>query len=112
MIETIKELFTAHYDPETNTIHNCKKGSFAYFHEQRHKQQMENKIVYWIHYASHLFSFVFASFFITIGFFWGFFKAGLMLAGISIIPYITITAFLEMDAWGYTIFFKNSEMKR
>ena len=45
MIERIKELFTACYDPITDTIHNCKPDTNAWHHEDRHRQQMKGGVI-------------------------------------------------------------------
>lgn len=39
LLTTIKEISTAHYD--NGVIKNCRYGSFSYWHEYRHKLQMD-----------------------------------------------------------------------
>jgi len=40
--QTIKEFFTARYDPEKNKIYNATPNTLIYFHEEGHKTQYEN----------------------------------------------------------------------
>jgi VanZ family protein len=40
-----KETFTARYDPNTDKILGCTKGSKEYYHEERHRQQYSIKII-------------------------------------------------------------------
>ncbi len=103
MIQTIKELFTAHYDIDTNEIKCCRKGGLAYFHEDRHREQMENKLIYWINYINYFFGLVLSMFFISFGFINNVAKGGFLLAGICMTPHFISVFLLEVDAWVFSL---------
>jgi len=54
IISIFKEIFTGHFS--NGVIKNCSYGSFTYWHEHRHKQQMSSTILktiwIWLPYST------------------------------------------------------------
>lgn len=100
----LTEIFTARYEPNKNKICGCRKNSFAYLHELRHKQQINNKTINIILNFNHITAY-------SCSFFWLFFgiinlqlfHKCLMIIGLHFTPYVFCLFFLEVDAWIYSI---------
>lgn len=96
MMQTIREFFTASYDPTYNRIVGCRENSFAWFHELRHKKQFENKKVYGIATFFHMIFYAFGSGFLFLGMSNKVWLGGIILVAI---PYLVFSWMLEIDAW-------------
>lgn len=88
----------AYYDPVTDTIHGCEPGTYAHFHELRHRDQYKRgkaallDQLYVICY--------YASFLTSIGGWivggpWGMIKG----IGLAFLPHVISMAYLEADAY-------------
>lgn len=91
-------LLTAYYDPLTDNIVGAVRGSYAWFHEQRHREQYERGVAQkadqlhvWLYYAAFLAGPVGAWF---LGL-WGWFVG----VGMAFTPHVFALAFLELDAY-------------
>lgn len=98
----------AYYDPSTDTIHNCKEGSFNWVHETRHKEQYKNKLIDKIDTYTHLFGYYLS--FIVILFALIFTNPLIvLLCGFTWLPYTIFCLILEIDANVYA--FKKMRLK-
>lgn len=105
---TIKELFTASYDPRMDRIQGCEHGTLAWHHEDRHKAQFNNKKITWLNHGLSLImhTSAFAAAIGTIMIFVLKDPLGLglwVIAGILSIPYVAFVIMLEIDAWIYSL---------
>lgn len=98
----------SYYDPVEDKIHNCEPGSYAYAHEERHREQYRSgiatrldKMSVWCYYCA-----IFAGFF-------GLVATGItgMIFGIGLcmFPMIVGNFGLEVDA--YIVGFINYKMR-
>ena len=88
----------AYYDSVTDTIVNCKPGTLAWYHEQRHRLQYKKaKVGYIVDYIGMIVytvgAILLGAMLIT-----GYYLEGFILLGIIVSPYIFLTALLELDA--------------
>lgn len=97
-IEWIKELFTAHYDPELDKIQGCREFSMAWFHEHRHREQVRIKPIRWIMNKLHILFYCLGIFFLLFGVTANIFKPAVYVTGIFAIPYLSALLLLEIDA--------------
>jgi hypothetical protein len=101
----INELFSAYYDPNTDTIHGCRKYSYAWFHEYRHMLQMKQKLLHniwlWLPSITGILGLVMVWFLIIIPS-----QVVLMLGGYFILPISFFLLFLELDAHLYAMYYK------
>jgi hypothetical protein len=101
----LKELFS-YYNPNTNKIENCDKGSLLYLHEYRHYLQNSTKVGKTIVFIEAVFVRCFAVAFIVIALLDKQYRLELLaLAGVCIIPTAIVTFIHEIDAWIYAIRF-------
>ena len=100
---TLKELFTSYYDEKG--IHGCRYNSLAWFHEDRHRQQMDikflNKIWSWLPYTTVILG-MFMLWFLYLYPSWNVLKFG----GVAILPITLFGLGLEIDANLYSIYIK------
>ncbi len=99
IIETLREFITAHYDPNLNMICGCRPGGFVWYHEQRHKEQFEHKIVSGILKSVHILFYTFSLFFLIFGLMNNFLKPSLHMIGLLAVPYLISLLLIEIDAW-------------
>lgn len=101
----LKELFTAYYNRQTDTIENCKEGSIVWWHEKGHRYVQE-------HYKTLVISIRDLSIMITV------FALVYMTkeaAQLAFFPFFIITLGDEFYSWGYAIgnkYFKNAKWRR
>lgn len=94
----ITSLFTTPvYDPKTNKIHNCKKGSFNWHHENRHKQQAKNKTLYKIDNYTYILGY-YTGMFSLIGYFVSKHILWVFLTFIGWVPHTLYCLWIELDA--------------
>lgn len=88
----------SYYDPQSDQILNCKPGSYAYAHEERHRAQYKagiadkiDRMGVWCYYVAAFAGFIGLVFSGWIG----------MLIGIGLgqFPYICGLVLLEVDAY-------------
>ena len=87
-----------HYDPNTDIIHGAEPGTWAYMHEERHREQYErgvaqkaDRLHMWLYYAAFIAGPVGAW---TLGVFGWFVGVGMAMT-----PHILSLAYLELDAY-------------
>lgn len=87
-----------HYDPNTDTIHGAESGTWAYLHEERHREQYArgmaqraDQMHMWLYYAAFIAGPVGAWKLGEYGWFIG--------VGIAMTPHIMALAYLEADAY-------------
>lgn len=89
----------AYYDPLTDTIHGCREGSYAWFHEARHREQYKRgkaELLDQLYVICY-----YASFLCAIGGWvfgggpWGMVKG----IGLAFLPHVLSQAYLEADAY-------------
>lgn len=88
----------AYYDPVTDTIHGCKPGSYAYAHEERHREQYKKgkaELLDKLYVISY-----YASFVCAVGGFivkgpWGMVEG----IGLAFLPHVISQLYLEADAY-------------
>lgn len=88
----------SYYDPATDKILNCEKGSYAYAHEERHRAQYKSgiaekidKLSVWCYYVA----------FVTgpLGLLFGGFTGMLLGVGAAMTPHVAGVLLLEVDAY-------------
>jgi hypothetical protein len=102
------EFFTASYDPDINKIRGCRYHSFAWHHEDRHRQQFQNETISKLKHGLSLLMHgsLFALFIGTIMIFILKKDLGLgmwVIAAALNIPYVLFILGLEIDAWVYSV---------
>ena len=101
--EIIKQLLS-YYDFDKDKIHNAKKGSWIYIHEQGHKKQ--RKLLKATRIIPEFLMLFILMYLVTQEFY---------MAKIIFISYILYWMFWEFDAWGYVFYVwykKRKKVKR
>jgi len=91
-----------HYDPKTDKIKNCKKGTLTWLHEDRHRQQSKIKILQDIELITHTFGYYFGNLMLILLLF-DFRELWFILMAIGWSPYTFYMFLLEIDANTYSI---------
>lgn len=99
MKRAIKELFTARYQPDTDTIEGCTHDGLAWHHENRHREQLQSKTIRNLLHITHLILLGLGGAAIFGGPIHGYGHEGLFIAGLAMIPYLILMLGLEIDAW-------------
>ena len=95
-----------YYDSKTDTMHNCKKYSYDWFHEDRHRKQYKIKWINKLDAYSHIFGY-YASFAMIFALLLdGSVRLVPTAIGVCMLPYIMLMFCIEVDAYivGYLNF--------
>lgn len=93
--------WNAYYDPKTDIIYNCEKGSIIWFHENRHSQQYHLFNV-WLN-LTHVLGYSVGGAFIIASLIQTDTKF-LYLVAFAWVPYTLTLILMEIDAWFYAIY--------
>lgn len=99
LIKPVIEFFRAYYDPNLDKINGCEKGSLAWFHEDRHREQFRNNIFNSIVNTTHILFYSVSFCILYLGLAGGIFKESLTLIGLISLPYLALLLLAEIDAW-------------
>ena len=95
----LKELVTARYDPNTDTIEGCTVDSLAWHHENRHREQFHSSLLQHMLHGAHLILVGVSGAAIIGGLLHGHAREGVLIAGLATIPYLILVIGMEADAW-------------
>jgi Zn-dependent membrane protease YugP len=104
---------TAYYDPVSDTIANCTKHSYTWFHEKRHQYQYKTlKVGYYVDEIGMV-AYNIGGIILVIGLLLEYILQTFILIGIITSSYIVLACLLEVDAYlfGTINYFKYKKEK-